>query len=435
MESALTILIIDDDEVDRIAVRRNLKSAGIQAEFFEARDCAAAIALLSHQTFDCIFLDYRLPDKDGLALIQELRGNGFQIPMVVLTGQGDEQVAVELMKAGASDYLSKSRLSPEALAHVLRNAIRVHQAELQASLAYQRLQENNDILMRQNQELERQQQLIQWQNLQLMEAARLKSEFLSTVSHELRTPMNAVMGFSQILLRGTKGRLNDPQQDMVNRILSNSRQLVCLIDDILDYASLGLEQMVLHPEMIDLMVVTLVTVERLRPLAEQKQLEVTVAPRLQDPILLNDRKRVQQILTNLVSNAIKFTAVGEVRIEFEETPDRVTIAVHDTGMGIAPEALEHIFEPFRQLDQGIARRHGGTGLGLAITHLLVQMMGGTLRVESRPGQGSSFWVGLPRQLQSTEISAPAPLPQRLSPSPGSSLPMSLYSVPSISSLS
>ena len=144
MEEKLKILIVDDDEVDRMAVRRSLKTAGVQMELVEASDCQGAIATLHSDHFDCVFLDYRLPDGDGLTLVQEIRSSGFKIPLVVLTGQGDEQTAVELMKAGASDYISKGKVSPESLSRSLHNAIRVYRAERQASLANQLLKESEE---------------------------------------------------------------------------------------------------------------------------------------------------------------------------------------------------------------------------------------------------------------------------------------------------
>jgi PAS domain S-box-containing protein len=144
MEENLKILVVDDDEVDRLAVRRALKSANIQMELSEAQTCATALATLSEYSFDCVFLDYLLPDGDGLTLVNEIRQAGIKTPVVVLTGQGDEQIAVELMKAGASDYLSKSKLSPENLSKSLRNVIRLYRAEMQAALANQRRQESEE---------------------------------------------------------------------------------------------------------------------------------------------------------------------------------------------------------------------------------------------------------------------------------------------------
>ncbi|HEY9748746.1 MAG TPA: PAS domain S-box protein, partial [Allocoleopsis sp.] len=142
MKEILKILVVDDDEVDRIAVRRALRAAGLSLELSEVGSYKEAIALLQQQSFDCALLDYRLPDGDGLTLIRTVREAGIQTALIVLTGQGDEQIAVALMKAGASDYLSKGKLAPESLSRSLHNAIRLRQAETQAAAANQRLRES-----------------------------------------------------------------------------------------------------------------------------------------------------------------------------------------------------------------------------------------------------------------------------------------------------
>ncbi|MBD2518893.1 response regulator [Nostoc sp. FACHB-973] len=399
MEETLKILVVDDDEVDRMAVRRALIKAGVQMNLSEVGDGNDAFSVLSSTTYDCVFLDYRLPDQDGLTLIQQIRASEIQVPLVVLTGQGDEQIAVELMKAGATDYLSKSRISSEILAHVLRNAIRVYRAEMQAALANQQLRESHEQLIRKNQELERQQQQIQRQNFKLLEASRLKSHFLATMSHELRTPMNAIIGFSQILLRPKFGQLTHQQADMVERILNNGKHLLMLLNEVLDFSKLEAGRLDLKPEIFDIPKVINAAVAEMRSLAEAKNLSLLVQTDLQNPLGFNDPVRVKQILINLLSNAIKFTESGEIWVEVKELPtNRVAIIVRDTGIGIAPRDFKHIFEAFRQVDQTITRKYPGTGLGLAIVDSLVQMMGGKIFLESQLGVGSMFRIELPRQV-------------------------------------
>src|SRR5919199_402175 len=171
MEEIIKILVVEDDEVDRMAVSRALKRAGISVEITVAVDCQSALdallqgypcqtstengngyaegrnlanTTLNEPSFECVLLDYRLPDGDGLALVQKVRGAGLKVPLIVLTGQGDEQIAVELMKAGASDYLSKSKLSPETLSRSLRNAVRIYRAEREAALVAQHLGESEE---------------------------------------------------------------------------------------------------------------------------------------------------------------------------------------------------------------------------------------------------------------------------------------------------
>lgn len=266
----------------------------------------------------------------------------------------------------------------------------------------ERLGLQNNILAEQNRELESTHKQIAKQNLQLIEAARLKSQFLATMSHELRTPMNAVIGFAQVLLRQRTSNLTPAQADMIERILNNGKNLLALINDILDLSKIEAGRLELKPEEFDLTKLIATTIAELRPLAEQKQLPLQFGIELLNPIITNDSTRVRQILVNLLSNAIKFTDRGNVKITVSETATQVLISVQDTGVGIAESELEHIFEEFRQVDQTTTRQHGGTGLGLAITRSLVNMMKGSISVESKLGIGSTFYVYLPRQIEVQE---------------------------------
>lgn len=266
--------------------------------------------------------------------------------------------------------------------------------EREERLAYQ-----NEILAQQNHDLESLSTQIQLQNLQLMEAARLKSQFLATMSHELRTPMNAVIGFSQLLLRQRQNKLTSHQQDMVERILSNGKHLLTLINDILDLSKIEAGRLELKPDEFNLVHLVRATTDELRSLASEKQLSLEVQADLANAQIVNDSARVRQILVNLLSNAIKFTDFGGVWVKlWEVSPDEVAIAVKDTGIGIAQENLKHIFEEFRQVDQSLSKRYPGTGLGLAITRSLVQLMHGKISVESKLGEGATFEVVFPRNV-------------------------------------
>lgn len=267
----------------------------------------------------------------------------------------------------------------------------------------ERLAFQNTILAQQNQELENQRQQIQIQNLRLLEAAQIKSQFLATMSHELRTPMNAIIGFSQLMLR--QSQLSATQVDMVNRILNNGKHLLTLIEEILDLSKIEAGRLELKPERFRVTDLLAATADELRSLAVQKKLQLNLNSRLEDPFITNDSNRLRQVIVNLLSNAIKFTEAGTISVEVREVSrDRIVILVSDTGIGIATEDMTRIFEEFRQVDQSMTRRHAGTGLGLAITRWLVQMMDGQITVNSQPGQGSTFRVDLPRVIRVMAVS-------------------------------
>jgi PAS domain S-box-containing protein len=241
---------------------------------------------------------------------------------------------------------------------------------------------------------------IQLQNLQLQEVARQKSHFLAIMSHELRSPMNAIIGFSQLLLRYPCDSLAPKQENMVERILKSAMHLLTLIEDILDFSKLEADGFELKLEEFNLAELVTATSEEMRSLIEQKNLTMQVHLNLQNPRIVNDSTRLWQILVNLLSNAIKFTDSGSVLLEVWELPtDRIAIALKDTGIGIAEAEVAHIFDEFRQVNQTITRKHGGTGLGLAITDRLVRIMQGTITVESELGQGSTFRVELRRRVR------------------------------------
>lgn len=393
MHETLSVLVIDDDVTDRMAIRRSFAKTPLQAKITEAETAQNAKGVLADDSFDCIFLDFRLPDTDGISFIKQLRLEGNFLPIIVLTGQGDEQIAVELMKAGASDYLAKSHLSPENLHSLIRHAINAYRAEQRVRAAQEQLRQTNMLLRQQNQELEAQRQQIERQNLRLLQANQHKAEFLATVSHELRTPLNSILGFSQILKSQTKGSLNDYQTKMVDCIHTNGESLLYLVNDILDMSTIESERLQLTPHFFDLTTLVQEVASEMLWVAEKKGLKVSQMIALENCEVYNDRQRLKQVLVNLLSNAIKFTQTGTVTISVKTlATNSLEIAVQDTGIGIEPEQLSTIFQPFRQADQSIVRHHGGTGLGLAITHSLVSMMQGFITVDSQPNQGSTFRV-------------------------------------------
>ncbi|AFY38448.1 multi-sensor signal transduction histidine kinase [[Leptolyngbya] sp. PCC 7376] len=241
---------------------------------------------------------------------------------------------------------------------------------------------------------------LEQQNQELIETSRVKDLFLATVSHELRTPMNAILGFSQVLLNQRRSFLGGSEQQILKRILSNGRSLMALINDILDFSQMKLTELKLLPSAFNLESLARDIVAELQSLADEKQLLLDFSSQLEDCSVTHDQKRIRQVVVNLVANALSFTRQGSVSLFLAEQPDddTVTITVQDTGIGISPENLDDIFNEFWQVQQNMNLAKSGTGLGLAITYKLVQRMKGTIHVESTLGKGSRFIVTLPRNL-------------------------------------
>ncbi len=230
---------------------------------------------------------------------------------------------------------------------------------------------------------------------QAQSADRLKSSFLATMSHELRTPLNSILGFSGIMLQGLAGPLNAEQHHQLGMVNSSAEHLLALINDVLDLSKIEAEQLQLDLAPFDLRASIAKVTEVLRPQLEKKglTLELALDPDLEP--FVSDQRRVEQILLNLLSNGLKFTDRGGLRVEARRAEDRVTISVTDTGLGIQEEEFGNLFKPFSQLDTGINKRHEGTGLGLSISKRLAELLGGTIWVKSTWGRGSTFAIELP----------------------------------------
>lgn len=234
-------------------------------------------------------------------------------------------------------------------------------------------------------------------NRELQEASMLKSQFLANMSHELRTPLNSIIGYSELILDGMYGPLTEKQKDRLSKVHRNGQNLLALINDILDLSKIEAGRMSLEMKPMSLQPVIENVITVVYPISQEKGLKVAMDVRGTVPDAMADEFRLRQIFTNLVSNAVKFTAEGSVTIQLGVTPDNrcVEVKVIDTGIGIKPEMQEVVFDEFRQADSTSTREYGGTGLGLAIARRFARLHGGDIRVQSEVGKGSTFVVTLP----------------------------------------
>jgi signal transduction histidine kinase len=231
---------------------------------------------------------------------------------------------------------------------------------------------------------------------ELGRVSRMKERFFASINHELRTPLSAIMGYHTLLLDGTVGELPEGAVRYVKNANRAAASLLALVNDILDLSKLTAGRMTVVPEMLSVGDAVREVLETVRPLAEQKELEIHAEVPDGLPLLEADPNRLRQIMVNLAANAIKFTQAGSIRLVAAPAADGsegVELRVHDTGPGIAAESLERIFEEFEQATEADAQR--GTGLGLPISRRLARIMGGALWAESAPGKGSTFILRLP----------------------------------------
>ncbi len=226
-------------------------------------------------------------------------------------------------------------------------------------------------------------------------ADRLKSAFLATMSHELRTPLNSIIGFTGLLLMEMVGPLNPEQTKQLGMVQESARHLLALINDVLDISKIEAGQFELAHERFDMRAALQRSIDKFQPLADKKGLALTATIAPEVGSVVGDQRRVEQIMLNLLSNAVKFTDQGQVGMQCVVEGGLLIVSVSDSGIGIKAEHLEKLFQPFRQLDMGIARQHEGTGLGLSICKRLVEAMGGSIWVTSEWGRGSRFTFTLP----------------------------------------
>jgi signal transduction histidine kinase len=232
-------------------------------------------------------------------------------------------------------------------------------------------------------------------NVRLMEASRLKSQFLASMSHELRTPLNSIIGFSKVLLNRLDGDLTERQEAYVKSVHNSSRHLLELINGILDFSRIEAGKFEMKPEKVTLHGLVEECIESSLPLVRDKRLKVERDMAADLPEIYADRTRVKQVLLNLLSNAIKFTSAGRVLVQVRADAEAVHISVADTGIGISTADLQRLFEPFQRLDNPLAQQADGTGLGLAISKKFVELHHGRIWAESRENQGSTFHFTLP----------------------------------------
>jgi signal transduction histidine kinase len=392
MESSrIKVLIADDEEGHIELIRRYLLSSG-SLELFIATNLTDLLIQTEKHKPDIILSDFRYPDGDARELLSK---HSLEIPVIIMTSYGNEVLAVELIKAGAIDYLVKSNDTFANIRWTIDRTLREWDIIQKNQKAQQEIIRKNNEIELQNEEYRKLNKQLQFAKEKAEESDRLKSAFLANMSHEIRTPMNGIIGFSDLL--ETPGIGDEQRSNYIQIIKSSGMHLLSIINDIIDISKIETGQVILSEDWIKIKNIVNEIYCFFKPLTDSKNLQLVEDINLSEPdfTIKGDEVKLKQILTNLISNAIKFTDNGEIKIKVEYANNELIFSVSDTGIGIPDQYREIIFDRFRQADYNIKGKHGGTGLGLAISKAYIEFMGGRIWIESEIGKGSIFYFSLP----------------------------------------
>ncbi len=368
----LNVLVVEDDEDDYILTTDLLSEVNPDRFNIDwAKTYEEALQRIGDR-FDVCLLDYRLGPRTGLELLHEMQEKGYDAPIILLTGQGDLELDVQAMRAGAADYLVKGQIRADDMERSIRYAVQHKQMERE------RVALARELAARQQAEA----------------ANKAKDDFLAMVSHELRNPLNSLLGWVTIL------RSNKDNESIYNRAIEaierSTQTQIKLVSDLLDITRIANGSLWLENEPIPLVPIIEAAIDQAYPSANSKSIGMHVRLDHSDVLVSGDQNRLQQVVSNLLQNAVKFTPEGgSISVSCERHDGSAVINITDTGIGIGSEFLPFIFERYRQGD-GSATKRGGLGLGLAIARHIVELHRGSITADSPgEGRGTTFTIKLP----------------------------------------
>jgi signal transduction histidine kinase len=363
------ILIVDDEMGPRESLKMILNP---YYNVLTADRGAQAVELLKQHSIDLVTLDLKMPGFTGIHVLEKVKQHDPDIEAIIITGYGSLDTAIEGLRLGAFDYISK----PFDVNHIL-------------ALVRRGLERRNA----------------------KSQLRQVKTDFLSNISHELRTPLSVVVGFVYLLLNQVIGKLSDEQQKVLETVYRNSEELLELIDNVLWMTSLNAGEANATMERFDAREVVNETTKRYEKSIRDKGLKLEVKLPDNDMSLVSDRGKIERVFQNVFNNAVKFTSEGEIVVKAQSSPQRdsIEIEVSDTGIGIEQSKIESIFEPFHQADNSMQRSYSGLGIGLTVARRMAELIGGKLAVTSKPGVGTRVNMTFPsRPVAAASLSTPAP---------------------------
>lgn len=353
------ILVIDDEESIRDSCSQTLTRGGFRVE--TAEDGSIGLEKVKEIKPDLILIDLKMPGISGMEVLEKVEEIDANIISVVITGYATVESAVEALKKGAYDFLPKP-FTPEELRIIISRG------------------------------LERRKLILETESLR-KEKKLIEENFITMVTHQLRSPLVAVQQFFEVILEGMVGEVQKKQAEMITRASNRVEGLLKLINDWLDVARLNRGEIVDKLKPLSLRKVIRKLIEDMEPLAQDNDVSLEFSPSLENDIVRGDEETLEQVFSNLITNAIRYNKPkGKVIITIKENKDFISAEVKDTGIGIAKEHLPFIFDQFYRIKRGEGQKIEGTGLGLSIAKKIVDAHGGSIKVSSELGKGSTFAV-------------------------------------------
>jgi signal transduction histidine kinase len=355
------ILVVDDEMGPRESLKMILNP---YYTVHVADRGGQAVEMLGKFPVDLVTLDLKMPGLSGIHVLEKLKEYDPDIEAIIITGYGSLDTAIEGLRLGAFDYISKPFDVNHILSLVRRGLERRHAKS---------------------------------------QLRQVKSDFLSNVSHELRTPLSVVVGFVYLLLNQVIGKLSEEQQKVLETVYRNSEELLELIDNVLWMTSLNAGDAAATIEKFDGREVVRQTIKRYERILREKGIGLSVEVADTGMSIISDRSKVERIFQNVFNNAIKFTSQGEIKVKAYPTVDHASLEfeVTDTGIGIEKNKIDSIFEPFQQIDTSTHRSFSGLGLGLTVARRMAELIGGMLEISSEAGKGTRVLMKFPSQASGT----------------------------------
>ncbi|MFA5850875.1 MAG: hybrid sensor histidine kinase/response regulator [Bacteroidales bacterium] len=389
----IKILHLEDSDKDMELIHSIIDRGELNCDYFSVDNETDFRNILETNKIDLILSDYGLPDYDGNQALKFARDKFNNIPFIFVSGTMGEDKAIDSMLNGATDYVLKTKI--ERLIPAIKRAILEHNEKIKRILSERKIKKNVEQIKTQNEQLAQINKELIIAKEKAEENDKLKTAFLQNMSHEIRTPLNGIIGFAGLMDSNDISR--EEIREFITVINKSSKKLLEIVNNVLDISRIQTGQIVVGKEKVSIDLIMSNLLVFFTPMAITNNIILNYSNNTdKKTTIFTDEGKLNQILTNLISNALKFTIKGRIDFGFDIKKDDIQFFVKDTGIGIDDEFKEKIFDRFMQIEHSMTKKYEGAGLGLPISRGLVQLLGGKIWYESEKDKGTTFYFTLPK---------------------------------------